>query len=272
MDLDDFNSRFKKLVSSHVGKVRELQVPFHLGKGIDGYHLIKGVQDLGKQLTSLRLEMFKLYRCSDKHNGVGSVVQFLDEFSLQGLILPSITKLEIDAELMLSSDKMYFRRIMSKLAPLFPNVSALTLSCPGREELTSLCIIGPPFHRLRSFSIIGEDSCYLGNTPLTLHPWWQLIAKFEFDARWSHNGYGVHILKTLAPTLVYLHVVKPKSPFIPVMGRLRIMKVTLPSWKMYEGKGRFLFETADRVKGIKIEYEKQFRILEKIRGGVFGGV
>lgn len=248
------------------GKVRHLDLCFSLNLGPDLYHIFKIITTFGKSLKSLTLVL------SDNVNKIsnkdGNLPEFLALLSRENLILPSITKLEVDTYNVEDYEK--FVSIITAISPIFPNVTNIHFTMIGWKQLEFLFVTKPrQFPALTSFSFQNEPD--VDEIPLIPPPemFFVNIVKLEF----SVEGYpplcrvGPKLLQILAPVLQHVHITEISSPQIvqvPIMPKLRVFKRSRPPDKCSGSRIALQFKTEDSLTGVKLNYKKQFPVLAKI--------
>ncbi|XP_035715311.1 uncharacterized protein LOC118438729 [Folsomia candida] len=257
-------SHLERLAVNYTGKLKQLDVAIPFNEITDLHRLFPVLHLLGKNLKSLGLCLFDTYG-QFAHDEKMSA--FFTNFDLSNILLPTITKLTIHPFHSYKIDRKLYAPFLTKLAPMFPNVSALSYSNPDVSELESfLNSSPPPFPKL--VSLATNCDFYVGEVSVGLNLGWEFIKKFEFDAYSDGVTFEKRFLPKLAPTLEFLHINnldrEPNSLLIPIMPRLRVFAVTFREWRGCYFRSRLKFETADVAKEVKIEYDKQFPSLEKI--------
>ncbi|OXA41124.1 hypothetical protein Fcan01_23917 [Folsomia candida] len=256
--------RLEDFAVANRNKVRHLTIPFFIDGGNYSNQFFKILKIFGDKLTSLRLQLFLQYVFQDNTllPEVENLSSFLTNFTNKDLVFPSITNFEFDSPNLPSASV-----ILAKLAPIFPNVTMLQCQedtiCGNIFNLQNYV---SQFPKLKSFSFTNRASTL---PPQIQQDWSQInLTRLEFYTS-RDNSLGAILLQTVAPTLekVAITLTGTRSRlWVPILPRLRVLKIT-----RYDGKSckvghevRLQFETEDDATGVKIDYEKQFPVLEQL--------
>ncbi|OXA64721.1 hypothetical protein Fcan01_00276 [Folsomia candida] len=250
--------QFENFAVENKGKVRHLQLYFLPKWGINSYKIFKIFPIFGKSLTSLTLTFH-----------YENLLEVFASLSRENLILPSVTKLNFNSASFLDHDT--FATIISAISPIFPNLTHLHFLMMRWKQLEFIFAKKPHhfFPKLTSFSFLYEPN----EDELSLIPPPEMfilnIAKFHFAvANYpTRRQIGPNLLRILAPVLQHFHITEVGDSVIvhiPMMPKLRVFKISRRPFKCGWSKMRLHFETEDRIRGVKINYEKQFPLLARI--------
>lgn len=279
-DLTEFLRRFKIFAVENRKRVRHLKIDVFLDEGPDTVELFEIIKILGDRLTWLHLVPFLVY--PNRLQRRGNLAGFLADFNTRNdLVFPQIRKVKFDKTRILRDGWGVWERglasietIVAKFAPLFPN--ARVVKFKNVEELGGNFLFSgnsPPFPRMELMSIHSD-----GEVDPSIRSFWEsnmpliYLTRLEFNVARCDTA-GVILLRVFAPSLEHVHIsgidwfgVGSNVIEIPIMEKLKIFKISrdIRSECRAVPSIRFKFETEDVANRIRIDYGKQFPVLESL--------
>ncbi|OXA48753.1 uncharacterized protein LOC118436984 [Folsomia candida] len=271
----------------NAGKLDHLILTITLDKDLSCWDgIFSSLKLAGTSLTSLLLRPVCLKPYTPHPSSILRVLT-----REKNLTLPAITRLSMVPFPLRKYPAL--GNIYSRLAPLLPNVDTIRLQFCEQSELEFLLCARSapapapaPFPKLTSLSVTHcfSERILIDAFETAVAPPWALT-RLEFDVRNDKKIIGPILLRNYSAGLEYVHICKvrnlvlpegrdPTVLHVPVMRNLKVFKVTRNRGTCEAGGGvKFQFETEDPADGgKKINYAKQFPVLQTIRIGCAGKV